>query len=413
MVQMRNRKMPTRGTARCLMALASLLALLFGIQPTAVFLIMVSLCCASIGMLSVPRASYLRVLGYSFASGLVPAVIAGLLTRSPANAVAAFTFAPAAALLVLTIRRRNTRSAGIFWATVAMTVTLIGSALLALWMHADSLSFSVFKQLYLDVRTVFVDYVKPILESNSDAFFMSELDPAKFPYTLFTTLATLLPGVFIMTMWLMAWLSTVFLRRIFLGYVYGFDRFHHWPVTVWRPIGWVYIVSFVLAALPINGFVYAVIAAVANNVQLILLPIFTIIGCRMIKERLMRLPGCGCATILMLGIMAFSIPGIPLILLAFTGAWQTAMPPKHPPFTPPFPPPFGGDSNTDGPNGYTDRTNTGYRSEEDADGSDYRSDYTAENTENTDDTDSASDSTESDDRASDDDHPSDQGGCSE
>ncbi len=334
MDQMNNRKMPTRGAARCYMALASILALLYGLQPTGILFISLSVCCLAVGTLSVPRASYVRVLLYSFAAGAVPAALVGVL-RSPAHAVAAFAFAPAAALLVLTVRRRNSRSAGIFWAFVAITITLVGALLLGLWIRAGSLSFAVFKQLYTEVKTIFVDYLTPLLQENADAFFLSELDPESAPALLFDTLITILPGVFLMMLWLVAWLATACLRRVFLGYVYGYDRFNVWQVTVWRPLSFVYLGSFLLTLFPIDHFVFTIVATVCNNLFIVLLPVFTVVGCRILKERLMRQPGCGCATIGLLFVLLMTTAAIPILLLATLGAVQTAFPSKHPPTPPP------------------------------------------------------------------------------
>ncbi|MBQ7828029.1 MAG: hypothetical protein IJX47_02605 [Clostridia bacterium] len=348
MTQMNYRKMPTRGTARCYMALASLLALPYGLQPTSLLFIMLSICCLSVGVLSVPRASYVRVLLYSFAAGLVPAVIVGFLMRSPANAIAAFSFAPASALLVLTIRRRNSRSAGIFWATVALTATLVGAMLLWLWMRTGSLSLAVFKQLYSEIKIGFVDQMTALLQETPDVLFLSGIDVETAPAILFDVFVSVLPGVFLMLIWLIAWLASACVRRIFMGYVYGADRFKDWPVTVWRPLSFVYLGCFALALLPIPGDVYTIIGIVCYNIFLPLIPIFTVIGCRMLKERLMRQPGCGCMVIVLIVALTVAVPGIPLFLLSIVGAVQTIFPPKYPPVAPPpFTPPFGG-------NGYSD-----------------------------------------------------------
>lgn len=334
MTQMNNRKMPSRGAARGYMAFASILALLYGLQPTGIFFIALAVCCMAVGTLSVPRASYGRVLLYCLAAGALPAVIVGFL-RSPAYAVAAFAFAPAAALLVLTIRRRNSRSTGIFWAFVSITLTLVGAMLLWLWMRAGSLSLSVFQQLYTDVKSIFVDYLTPLLTENAETLFMSGIDPENAPGVFFDTMLTLLPGAFLMIMWLTAWLATACLRRVFLGYVYGYDRFNVWQVTVWRPLSFVYLGSFLLTLLPIDHIVFMIIASVCNNLFIILLPVFTIVGFRKLKERLMNQPGCGCATIGLIGVLFITTAVIPLLLLSIMGASQTAFPSKAPPTPPP------------------------------------------------------------------------------
>ncbi|MGM9647950.1 MAG: hypothetical protein ACI3YH_07460 [Eubacteriales bacterium] len=355
MIQMNNRKMPTRGTARCFMALASLLALPYGLLPSSFLFIMLAICCLSVGVLSVPKSSYVRVLLYSLAAGLVPATLVGFLTQSPAKALAAFSFAPASALLVLTIRRHSSRSAGIFGAAAALTVTLSGALLLWLWMRAGSLSIGVFKQVYTDFRSVFVQNVSAALQNNSDLLFLSGIDPETAPATLFNVIVSVLPGIFLMLMWLIAWLASACLRRVFMGYVYGADRFGNWPVTVWRPLSFIYLGSFILALLPIPGKIYTVIGIVCYNIFLPLLPIFTIVGCRMLKERLMRQPGCGCFTVAMLVAVLAIVPTVPLILLSVTGAIQTIFPPR---FTP-APPPFGDGNPSDPHSGEDDPPDQG------------------------------------------------------
>lgn len=350
------RKMPTRTTARCYIALASLLAIPFGLQPTVLLFAMLSICCLSVGTLSIPRASYIRVLLYSSLAGLTPAIIVGLITRSPAYVIAAFSIAPASAWLVWTIRRRNSRSAGILGITAVLTVTLIGAALVWLWIRAGSLSVSVFKQLYVEVKAGFVSVVSKFLEETPDLLFMSGMDIKTAPAMLFDLFLSILPGAFLTVMWLVAWLSTACMRRIFMGYVYGVDRFKNWTVTVWRPLSYVFLGSFTLALLPISGDVYTVIGIVCYNLFLPMIPVFTVVGCRMLKERLMRQPGCGCITLLSLILFTVAVPGIPVLLLALTGALQTIFPPKYPPIPPsPFAPSAGaGSSDANAPSGERD-----------------------------------------------------------
>ncbi len=393
MTQMNHRKMPTRLGARLYMALASLLALAFGLGPTALFFLALSVCCLTVGVLSVPRATYIRVLLYTAAAGLVPAVAAGLIAKSPVYALAAFSVAPASALLALTIRRRNSRSAGIFWVAVAFTVTLVGAMLLWLYLRTGSLSLAVFKQLYTEVKTGFVSYMTEVLKNTPDnVLFLSGIDMEKAPAQLFQMLVTLLPGLFLMLMWLTAWMSTACLRWMFQSYVYGHDRFANWPVTVWKPLAFVYLTAFVMALLPIPSDVYTVIGIVCYNLFLPLLPIFTVVGCRMLKERLLRQPGCGCITLVALAMVITAVPTIPFLLLSITGALQTIFPPKFRPIHP-FQPTGNGGQPPVSP----------YGEEEDSDPVDPTQEADAVDWNNTDDTDNTNDTEDTDGQATEED----------
>ena len=117
-----------------------------------------------------------------------------------------------------------------------------------------------------------------------------------------------------------------------MNYVYGADRFSKWPVTAKRPLAWIYIIVFLLASL-INPFndtkVFLVIAATCNNLYIILMPTFMIIGCRTMKERMLKAPGCGCMTFMLLIMCLFALFMLPS-LLAFTGAFRTITPDRVP-----------------------------------------------------------------------------------
>ncbi len=330
MVHLRNRKMPSIGTAYCYLALATLFALLYGLRPTALIFVILAIGFSAVGLLSIPRISYLRVLLYALLSGLIAAGGSFLLTQSPAFALAAFAFAPATALFTLTVRRRNSRSAGIVWITLSLAVFLAGAALLWLYQRAGSLSATVFVQLYKDVKAGFINYLTPMLQENSDALFLTGLDLETLLPTLYKQLVSLIPGFYLMILWLVAWLSTVLLRLLFKSYVYGHDRFAIWPVTVWKPIAWIYFAAIFLTLLPFGGF-YSIVATVANNLYLVLLPAFTVVGCTLFKARITRLPGCGCMSGLLIGFMLFINPALPLMMLSLSGASMVAFPQKTPP----------------------------------------------------------------------------------
>ncbi len=334
MVKLQNRKMPTRRTAYGYLALACFLTFLFGLQPTAALSAFLAISFAAAGVLSIPRITYPKVLIHLMIMGLIPIAAIYYLTKAPYLCLAAFAVIPATALLVLTIRKRYSRSAGILWATVALSVVLL--AALLFWVHQTQggLSVSVFKNLYHKWSTAFVDHLTPALNTEDQSLFMTPIDPQKYLSELFEALAVISPGTFIVIIWLGVWLSTAIIRWIFMNYVYGADRFANWPVTANRPLAWIYLSTFLIASLMAvfsdNHIIYA-IAIIANNIYLVLMPTFFIIGCRTIKERMQRVPGCGCMTVMMLITCLFALSMLPT-LLAFTGAFHLVSPkPTMPP----------------------------------------------------------------------------------
>jgi hypothetical protein len=328
MIKLQNRKMPTRRTAYGYLALACFLTFLFGLQPTAALSAFLAISFATAGVLSIPRITYPKVLIHLVIVGLIPTVAIYYLTKAPYLCLAAFAVIPATALLALTIRKRYSRSAGILWATVALGTVLL--AALLFWVHHThgGISITVFKSLYHKWSTSFVDQLAPMLNTEDQSLFMTPIDPQEYLSELFEALAVISPAIFIVILWLGVWLSTVIIRWIFMNYVYGADRFANWPVTANRPLAWVYLASFLVASLmaafSANNVFYT-ISAVANNIYLILMPTFVIIGCRTIKERMQRVPGCGCMTVMMIITCLFALSMLPT-LLAFTGAFHLVSP---------------------------------------------------------------------------------------
>lgn len=328
MVKLQNRKMPTRRTAYGYLALACFLTLLFGLQPTAALSAFLAISFAAAGVLSIPRITYPKVLIHLMVMGLIPIVAIYFLTKTPYLCLAAFAVIPATALLVLTIRKRYSRSSGILWATVALSVVLLTALLFWVYQTQGGLSIAVFKNLYHKCSAAFIDYLTPMLNTEDQSLFMTPIDPQKYLSELFEALAVISPAMFILILWLGVWLSTVIIRWIFMNYVYGADRFANWPVTANRPLAWIYLATFLIASLmaafSANLVIYAV-SAVANNIYLILMPTFVIVGCRTIKERMQRVPGCGCMTVMMIITCLFALSMLPT-LLAFTGAFNLISP---------------------------------------------------------------------------------------
>ena len=328
MIQLQNRKMPSIRTAYGYLALSCLLTLLFGLQPTAMLTAFLAISFAAAGVLSIPRMTYLKVLLYLIPMGAIPTAAVYFLTRSPYFCLATIAVVPATALLVLTIRKRYSRSLGILLSTVALCTILL--AALLWWLHETKGGLSV--QLFLDYyhkdAELFIERMTALMDTGNSALLMSPTNPAEDAAILHKQFFSLLPSLFILVIWVGVWLSTVIIRWIFMGYVYGSDRFANWTVTSNRPLAWIYIGSF-LAAFLMSAFagnqVFFIIAAVCNNLYVILLPTFLIIGCRTVKERMLRVPGCGCMTLLTLLMCLFAFSMLPT-LLAMTGAFRTISP---------------------------------------------------------------------------------------
>lgn len=337
--------MPTRRTAYGYLAFACFLTFLFGLQPTAVISAFLAISFAAAGVLSIPRITYPKVLLHLTVMGLLPVALVFYLTRAPYLCLASFAVVPATALLVLTIRKRYSRSAGIFWTTFVLSILLLASLLWWLHLTRGGLSVSMFRSLYQQYADLFNEQLTPVLNFEDQSLFMTPIDPQEYVSALYTQLVLLLPSLFVMVLWVGAWLSTVIIRWIFMNYVYGSDRFAKWPVTAHRIVAWIYISAFLIASLAAtfssNNIAY-IVSAVCNNIYIVLMPTFVIVGCRSVKERMLRAPGCGCMTFMMLGMFLFAFYMIPS-LLAFTGAFQSISPKRFIP----LPPPASNDKPTD------------------------------------------------------------------
>ena len=331
MIKLQNRKMPTVHTAYGYLLLSCFLTLLFGLQPTAMLAGFLAISFGAAGVLSIPRITYPKVLLLLLAVGTVPATGVYLLTHSPYFCLATFSIVPATALLVLTIRKRHSRSAGILLATIALSSFLLAAILWWLYESQGSLTLQLFTDYYHKDAKLFIEHMMPLLDTENSALLMSTTNPIEDLSELHKQFFFLIPSLFILVIWVGVWLSTVVIRWIFMGYVYGADRFANWTVTAKRPFAWIYISAFLLAflmAVLSEHPVFYIISMVFNNVYVILLPTFLIIGCRTIKERMLRVPGCGCMTFMMILTCLFAFSMLPT-LLAFTGAFRTLSPEKY------------------------------------------------------------------------------------
>ena len=335
--------MPSLGTARLYIALSSLLALFAWIDPlTGVILIPLAIALGATGILSLPRLPYYQAVLLAIAIAIVPAGAIALLSLLPPlsqllpYAIAAFSIAPAIALFVLTVRLRQSRSAGIRWIVLSLTLFFVGMGLLLIWMQKGSLTLSAFQSLYKDAKDEFLKNYSALQEQYPQMFENAQL-PEDSVIDLFNTSLTLLPGLAIALIWGMAWFTTVCVRWIFGHYVYGADRFANWRVTMTKFAAWVFIICFVLLATPPYARWMLLIPIVAFNICAILAPGFFVVGCRVIKERILSARGCGCFPFLIIGSVFFFTP-IAVLFITITGAFRTISPAPAVTFIPIVPP---------------------------------------------------------------------------
>lgn len=328
--------MPSLGTAWFYITLSSALALCSWVQPVAgLILLPLAIALGATGILSIPRLPYALAVFLSLLIGLVPAggvyLLFGLLSLS----VATLAIAPAIALLVLTIRLHQSRSAGIRWIVFFLTLFCTAAAILLIWETKGSLSPAVFRSLYNDAKDLFMKGYEELpaqyLELLQQGGFTEKMLPE-----LFNTTLAIIPGLAIALLWAVAWFATVCLRWFFSHYVYGADRFAKWPVTMTKFGAWVFIIGFILQALPLTG-KWMILSIVACNLYYILIPGFFVVGCRVVKERILHARGCGCFPFFIIGSI-FTMPAVLLMFLAMTGAFRTISPTSMIPLIPTVPP---------------------------------------------------------------------------
>lgn len=322
---LQNRKMPSPRTVRLYLFATVILAFLSGIFPFALFFTMLAVALASVALLSIPRITYPRILLILTAISLPLAALLYLLTRNAATCLSATAFAPAVAMLTLTIRRRKSRTCGIILAAVGMGIFYLACYALAIYLTYNRFSLELFKELYVSIEETFLAYIDEYMNAMPMAE-MLEFDEELLLESL-RLIMTLLPAIFIDLILGTVWLATVLLRMIFKGYLYGEERFRHWRVTMNRPSALLFCLSSLLMILPYPESA-SYLTPVFTNLMLILLPGFICVGCSMWKDRLSALGrAIPVPIILLLVLLAFfTSPIIILYFAALTGATNLLFP---------------------------------------------------------------------------------------
>lgn len=283
---MQNRKMPSMRTVWVYLIASLVLALFSGMVPGTVTFSMLAVCLSTMALLSIPRISYPRVLLILLVMALVSSGLTLLLTRNGAACFASAAFAPASALLTLTIRKRSSRTCGIVLGAVGLGVFYLACTLTDVLLTYHRLSFDVFKELYGSLEQSFIATANELLSQNA----VSEITIDQETLSLtFRQTMMFLPSAFIGTMLTALWFATALLRRMFKIYVYGEQRFADWKVTMNRPAAWVFLIAVLILFIPLPE-AYAEFILIPLNILLILIPGFFCVGCSVWRARLFR-PG--------------------------------------------------------------------------------------------------------------------------
>lgn len=325
---MQNRKMPSSRSVKVYFFTALALAFLSGLFPTALMFTMLAICFASVALLSIPRMTYPRILLILTVASIVVAGIVLLLTREPFACFAAISFAPATALLTLTIRKRYSRTCGIILAAIGMGLFYLACYALAIYFTYHRFSLDLFKELYASAQTEFLsianEYInEAVIEQ------IGEIDEAMLIETFNLTMS-ILPSILIVILLGTVWLSTVLLRFIFKGYLYGLDRFADWRVTMNRPAALLFFLATVLFIIPFPKSV-SYLPIIFLNILLILLPGFFIVGCSGLRARFFhphRRPPMLMIFLLVL-LALFMTPIFLVYFIALTGVTQVLFPKKQ------------------------------------------------------------------------------------
>lgn len=288
MYTLQNRKMPSLRTVRLYLFTSLALALISGLLPGALAFSMLAVCFSSVALLSVPRITYTKILILLTAEALVAAGTTLLLTRNAAACFAAAAFAPASALLVLTIRRRYSRTCGIILASIGMGLFYLACYLLAIYLTYNRFSLDLFRELYVSLEENFIATMHEYFDSTAVQLSSVTIDDETLAQML-KMVMTLLPAILINMILVTVWFSTVFLRFIFKNYIYGQQRFADWKVTMNRPSAWVFFICILLLFIPLPESI-SLLTALPMNILLILTPGFFCVGCSVWKARLF-LPG--------------------------------------------------------------------------------------------------------------------------
>lgn len=337
-----NRKMPSPATVRLFLALTVLSAILAGIMPGSLIFPMLAICFASVALLSIPRMTYPKILLILAAGILLVSGITLFLTRNIAFCFAASAFAPATALLTLTIRKRYSRTCGIILASIGLGIFYLACFLIAIYTTYHRFSLDLFKELYASLEDTFLTSMKESLDSAATAQLqIGDIDEALLIET-FRLVMTIMPAILIILVLSTVWLSTVCLRFIFKHYVYGEQRFADWSTTMNRPAAIVFSLSTLVLLLPLPESL-SVIPLFFMNLSLILLPGFLCVGCTIWKRRLFA-PGRRPPLLLIFLLVLLCLFMTPIFLLYFiaitgvmhllfpkVGQKKPEMPPDHTP----------------------------------------------------------------------------------
>lgn len=329
---LQNRKMPSRRTVRLFMIVTFALALLAGLMPNSFLFTMLAICFSSVALLSIPKMTYPRILLILSGIAILSAVVIYLFSRNIAGCIASIAFAPAAALLTLTIRKRRSRTCGIVLAAIGMGIVYLACYLAAIYISYRRISIDLFKELLVSLEQTTIasmnEYIATAMPTQTDMIDEEMLVSA------FRMVLALMPAIFVIMVECAVWMSTVLLRAIFRGYLYGADRFADWKVTMNRPTAWIFFVSTLLSVIPYPEKI-AWVSFVFLNVMLILLPGFFCVGCSVWKARLFapsrRFPFL---PILLLVLASLFFSPFILIFIAALNGMMSLIAPKHKPKTP-------------------------------------------------------------------------------
>lgn len=332
-----NRLMPSMRTVRIFLICALALALLSGFFPYMPLFSMLALALASVALLSIPKMTYPRILLILAAASVGISAIVFLLTRNASLCFAAISFAPATALLTLTVRKRCSRTCGIILASLGMGLFYLACYALAIYLAYNRFSLDLFKELYASMEETFLQYSREYLAyleeymSTESLSAQSLIPDEETLLESFKMTLSMLPGLFIDLILGTVWLATVLIRFIFKGYFYGAQRFADWKVTMSKPLALLFLLVAILIFLPIPDS-SGILSAVLINALLILTPGFFCIGCSVWKARLFS-PGRRIhpLMIVLLVLLALFLSIVYLIyFVALTGVLHLLMPRPRP-----------------------------------------------------------------------------------
>lgn len=329
---MQNRKMPSKRTVRLFIIATFALALLTGLMPNSFFFTMLAISFSSVALLSIPKITYPRILLILSGISVLSALVTYLLSRNIAGCIASVAFAPAAALLILTVRKRRSRSCGIVLAAIGMGAVYLACYLAAVYVSYHSISIALFKELLVSLEETMLASMKEYISSAIPT--QTDLIDDQTLISVFRMVLALIPSIFVIMVECTVWMSTVLLRSIFRGYLYGADRFFGWKVTMNRTSAWIFCISTLLSILPYPE-KFTWISFVFLNIMLALLPGFFCIGCSIWKTKLFTPQRrFSFLSVLLLVLASLFFSPIILIYLAALSGVMSLIAPKRQPQTP-------------------------------------------------------------------------------